>query len=170
MLLKIYRKLRDYYGHIRIRRLVLGYLSEESAFASEAPEGYLFFQNHIQYFETPQDELPDKLKNDLNIVAEEYKKRMEALLNIFHGKIILTFIPPKETYALRNDILPYREFCKIFEVDKDNIYYFNFINEYHSEKILDLYYKIDTHFNSIGHAEFSKFIVRNLKNNNVITE
>ena len=93
-------------------------------------------------------------------VAAESAGRMARLRAVYSGTVVVTLIPPKEIYLLRDDTRSYQRRRDAFAsaLRPYGVVVLDMLGAVSAEEVLPLYFKIDTHFNARGREWFAQFL------------
>ena len=93
-------------------------------------------------------------------VATACGERMRELRRVYTGAVVVTFIPPKEVFLIRDDMTPYQRRLNAFmaALQPHRVEFIDVLEAIPASEILRLFFKIDTHFNAAGHSWFAELL------------
>lgn len=127
--------------------------------ALKQPSGYYWVPRHFE------DISPSFWQSNGASVMREVDERLRLLRQSFRGDIIFAIIPPKEVCLQRseNSLNDIQASFQIFN-KKYGVKTLDFYGETSCPSVLDGFYRTDTHFNTVGHANYAKFLLKNVPN------
>ncbi len=119
-------------------------------------EEFVFVPKYLEQIEVGDEEAMRRLDAVLVACAD----RLRELRRVYDGPIVVTFIPPKDIYLVRNDVSVYRRKRDAIEAAMRpfGVSFVDLLDHHAPSEILALYFHTDTHFNVVGHRRFAEVL------------
>jgi len=123
---------------------------------SRVTDGVNFFPKNY----TEIERMDSNALEVVDTVARASAKRAQQLRALYPGAVVVTLIPPKEIFLLREDPKPYqrRRDALVAALEPHGVIILDMLEAVAPGELLPLYFPIDTHFDREGHAWFARFL------------